>query len=78
MSTLVDPEASKDHVEEPRRLGRERASRRRRLARTLVAITLAVAVCAGLFVFRDEIWGPKFNHSGYSLSRDGQSPYIGQ
>ncbi len=37
-----------------------------------------MAVCGGLFVFRDAIWGPKFNHSGYELSRDGKSPYIGK
>ncbi|MDJ0312972.1 D-glucuronyl C5-epimerase family protein [Arthrobacter sp. H35-D1] len=52
-------------------------ARRRHLARTLLALVLVVAVGSVLIVFRAEIWGPQFNHSGYSLSRDGQSPYIG-
>ncbi|AIY01259.1 hypothetical protein ART_1660 [Arthrobacter sp. PAMC 25486] len=42
-----------------------------------VAILAIVAICGGLFVFRDAIWGPKFIHSGYEVSREGHSPYIG-
>ncbi|MCU6480076.1 D-glucuronyl C5-epimerase family protein [Arthrobacter sp. A2-55] len=60
-----------------RRLRRRRIIRRRRIALGVVAVVTIMAVCGGLFVFRDAIWGPKFNHTGYELSRDGKSPYIG-
>lgn len=60
-----------------RRLRRRRVIRRRRVALGIVAVVAILAVCAGLFVARDAIWGPRFNESNYELSRDGQSPYIG-
>ncbi|MET4004155.1 MULTISPECIES: D-glucuronyl C5-epimerase family protein [Arthrobacter] len=60
-----------------RRGQRRRTIRRRRMAVSILAIITITAICGGLFVFRDAIWGPRFNHSGYELSRDGQSPYIG-
>lgn len=48
------------------------------MALGVVGMVTILAVCGGLFLFRDAIWGPKFNHSGYELSRDGKSPYIGK
>ncbi|NVM97482.1 D-glucuronyl C5-epimerase family protein [Arthrobacter sp. SDTb3-6] len=61
-----------------RRLRRRRIIRRRRIALGIVAMVVVLAVSGGLFSLRDAIWGPKFNHSGFELSRDGTSPYIGR
>ncbi|MDO5751470.1 D-glucuronyl C5-epimerase family protein [Arthrobacter sp.] len=49
----------------------------RRRWTALAVIVVLVAVSGGLFVFRENIWGPQFNRTGYDISRDGQSPYIG-
>lgn len=59
-----------------RRVRRRQDTRRRRLL-VVVAMVAIVAICGGLYVFRESIWGPEFNHTGYELSRTGQSPYIG-
>lgn len=78
MTVQTEQEVALGPERQYRRLKRRSMTRRGRLARTVLAMTVIVAVWAGLFVFRDAIWGPKFNHSGYALSRDGQSPYIGK
>lgn len=71
------PEPETAPISRRRRRARSLISRRRRRARSVLALVLVIATGSSLIVFRDEIWGPQFNHSDYSLSRDGQSPYIG-
>lgn len=77
MSIASEEQLTRTESADSRRRARRRQVIRRRRMLALVAVLAILAICGGLFTFRESIWGPKFKHSGYELSRSGQSPYMG-